>query len=142
MGNKRTKDKKENMENMSTMSLLNLKPSKVRDLKPEVRHVYDQRMSMNLLSTQEIKGYSDEEVQNFPQLYLSDMKPEVHAVFDKRVTEIEHRQQLQELLKTMVPVQDEEDVKHDQEEEEKKTKEKKFYEVNHVYRTYEKRPSQ
>ena len=40
----------------------------------------------------------------------------------------------------MVPVQDEEDMKSDQEEE-KKIEEKKLYEVGHVYRTYQKKPS-
>ena len=58
------------------------------------------------------------------------MKPKVLAAYKERVSAIE----LQEHLKTMVPVQDEEDVNSDQEEE-KKTEEKKLYEVDHVYRT-------
>ena len=40
----------------------------------------------------------------------------------------------------MVPVQDQEDAKNGQEEE-KKSEEKKLYEIDHVYRTVQQRPS-
>ena len=125
---------KEKIESMSTKKLLSLKASTVRDLRPEVSRVYEQRMSMRLVSMEKLKGYTDEQVQNLQWLYPSDIKPDVLAFYKQRVCALENRQQLQELLKTMEPVLDGEDMKTDHEEE-KKSEEKKLYEVDHVYRT-------
>ena len=51
---------KEKIENMSTIKLLKLKTSIVRNLKPDVLDVYEQRMTMQLVSIEEIISYTDE----------------------------------------------------------------------------------
>ena len=82
---------KEKIESMSTKKLLSLKASTVRDLKPEVRDLYDQRMYMSGVSVQQMRGFSEEEVKNFSTLGRKYLKSEVQAVFEKRVLNIKHQ---------------------------------------------------
>ena len=74
------------MKNLQDVRALNLQPHDLEDLKPEVKHIYDRRLRMQLMTVESIDDFHDIiSHAKIQQRDLKDLKPDVRTVYKKRV---------------------------------------------------------
>ena len=95
---------KEKIEQLSIKKLKKVKPSTVRDLKPEVKAIYDHRMLMLLITAETMENHVDIMQANYQPHDLKYMMPEVREIHERRV---KHHNMICDLLENnMVEVTD------------------------------------
>ena len=77
------------MEELDEQKLSNLKSSVIKDLKPEVKEIYDRRIAMSLITAVQMESViTIDKVLEFSELHLKDLKPEVQATYERRLASI------------------------------------------------------
>ena len=92
------------MKDYNDITTLSYQPHELRDLKSEVKVIYDRRMSLTLVTEQQMEDYVDIMDQNFQPYELKDLKPEVKEVYKRRA---EYHNMISNLLmNSMIEVTD------------------------------------
>ena len=87
---------RQKIRELSAKKVRKLKSSTVRDLEPDVKEIYERRISMQLTTVEDMENIADVLNQRYEHQFLIDFKPEVLAVYEKRV---EYHNKLTDLLR-------------------------------------------